>query len=328
MSQPLNTPTTEPTVSVIMPTYLRSAWLIKALESLDRQTFARDRYEVIMVDSSPNDQNSQIFDRWAQGATCRAQLLRKTPEGPGPSRNLGARHAKGEFLAFIDSDCFAHENWLVEGIARFEDGVGIVQGKTLPDPAGRPNLFSWYLRVEEESFVYEAANIFYRRIAFESVDGFPADRQPTALSPLGGEDLDLAWRVKRKGWKTRFAREAIVYHEVQPVSIFQWIHNPRMVIWPALARRFPEIRTFFFARYFFDRFQAFLFLGLVGTAFAFLSAWCLVAWIPYLIARSAGPARTLGGLGRVLRPLVYLPHDACRFYSLLMGSIRARAVVL
>lgn len=317
-----------PIVSVIVPTYKRSDWLPKAIESLIGQDLAADEFEVIVADSSPDTRNADIVKHWSTRAKCRLVYLRKQPEGPGPSRNLGAANARGEFLAFMDSDCYASPGWLRQGIRRFRDGVGIVQGRTLPDPAGRPGIFTWYLRVEKESFIYEAANIFFRRQAFEQVEGFQKDARPTALSPLGGEDLDLAWRIKRLGWQSTFADDAVVYHEIQPTSVGRWLYNPRNAVWPGLAKRFPEIRAFFFARYFFDRHQAWLSLGLVGVLLAPWFPVGLVLLIPYLLSRALEPTQSLAGLKRLARPFIYLPRDLATFVTLAVASIRARSILL
>src|SRR5204863_4459433 len=123
----------------------------------------------------------------------------------------------------MDSDCFASSQWLSAGVAAFHEGLGLVQGRTMPDPKEKLGIFKWYVRVEEESFFYHAANIFYRRAAFLQAGGFPADLTPAAAKPMGGEDVALAWQVKRKGWKSSFADDALVFHELLPLAVWHWI---------------------------------------------------------------------------------------------------------
>lgn len=315
-------------VSVIVPAYRRPEKLRAAVESLLVQDLDPAQYEVIVVDSSPDDADAQVI-RELQQATDRAlRFFRKDPEGPGPSRNLGAREARGRFLAFMDSDCVASPQWLREGAAAFADGTGLVQGRTLPEP-GRPHsVFNYYITVERESFLYEACNIFYRRSAFESIGGFLPDMDPLAERPRGGEDVDLAWRIKRSGWTSRFAPEALVFHEVARISPRQWLFNKRLYIVPDILRKYPELRAFFPARYFYDKFQAGLCMALAGAALARITPFALLLALPYAVGRAAEPTRTLRGPLRLLRVLIYLVRDTASLSILLAGSLRYRSLLL
>jgi len=88
------------------------------------------------------------------------------------------------------------------------------------------------------------------------------------------------------------------------------------------------LRQFFVAGYFYDSIQAWFTLALAGASAAFLSPWFLVLCVPYFAARASGRTRTLGGILRPLRVLFYLPRDAASFCVLLLGSIRARCLLL
>jgi glycosyltransferase involved in cell wall biosynthesis len=316
------------TVTVVIPAYKRTQLLRKAVLSTFALDFDPNAYEVIVVDSSPDDSNERLIAELQSLAPCTLRCLRKSPEGPGPSRNLGARTGKGEIIAFLDSDCTVSPGWLKAGLASFRPGIGIVQGRTTADPNGRPGVFTWYVSIERENFFYETCNIFYRREAFDQGGGFNPDFLPTADVPLGGEDVELAWKVKRLGWKVAFSREALVYHEVVRISPLRWLCEPRFFVVPESARRTPELRQFFTARYFYDSIQAYFALLLTGLIASFASSWFVVLGVPYIIARAGGTTRTLGGILRPLRVLFYLPRDAMTFCLLLAGSIRARCLLL
>lgn len=317
-----------PRVSVVVPTYRRTDMVRRAVVSLLAQDLAPGAYEVIVVDSSPDDANLRLVAELAREARCALRCWAKPPEGPGPSRNLGARHARGEMLAFMDSDCQAAPGWLRAGLAAFAEGVGLVQGRTLGDPAGTPGILTWHVQVEEENFIYECANIFYRKAAVEQAGGFDVDLTPRAQTPTGGEDVELAWRVKRHGWTSRFARDAVVYHELVPITPWRWLFSKRLFIWPRLKRAVPELRPLFVWGCFFDRAQAGFALGLAGTALAWVTPVALVAWVPYAVLRASEPTRTLRGPLRLLRVLLYAPRDALAFLVLLAGSIRFRSLLL
>ncbi len=318
-----------PVVSVVIPAYKRTDLVRKAVESLFHQDLGTDAYEVIVVDSSPDDANSALLAELQASAPCNLRFYRKQPEGPGASRNLGVQHARGEFIAFMDSDCQATPGWLRCGLAAFHEGVALVQGRTGPDPAVPTGIFTWYVSVEKEGFIYECCNIFYRRSVLIEVGGFSnRDLTPTAVVPMGGEDVELAWRVRRSGWETAFAPEAVVYHEVVPISLWRWICIKRLYNWPAIVKRVPELRQFFFCRYFYDQSQAWLLLGVFGMVMSLIHPGFLILLLPYVVVRGSEPTRTLRGALRLARVCVYLPRDVTSLCLLTAGSLNHRCLLL
>jgi glycosyltransferase involved in cell wall biosynthesis len=317
-----------PIVSVVIPAFKRPELLRRAVLALFAQTLPKSDYEIIVVDSSPTDANIRVLEALSERAPCRLTWFTKPPEGPGPSRSLGVEHARGRFVAFTDSDCQPTATWLERGLAAFAEGVGIVQGRTAPDPEGRCRVLTWYVSVERETFIYECCNIFYRREALAEAGPFILSHFPTSDHPPGGEDLDIAWRVKRCGWQSRFAPDALVYHAVVTISVRRWLINEQLFIFPFLLRKFPELRQFFFARYFYDRTQACFVTAIAGIALAPLHAAGLLLTLPYAVVRGAERSATLKGPLRVLRIPTYFIRDSASFFVLLIGSVRFRSVLL
>jgi glycosyltransferase involved in cell wall biosynthesis len=93
-----------PTVSVILPVYNRSASVARAIESVLAQTY-RD-YELIVVDDGSTDDTRRVVDSFGD----RLIVLEQPHAGAYVARNLALRHARGELIAFIDSD----DVWLAE----------------------------------------------------------------------------------------------------------------------------------------------------------------------------------------------------------------------
>jgi glycosyltransferase involved in cell wall biosynthesis len=320
--------TRTPIVSVVIPAYRRRDLLRKTLLSLFQQDLDTEEFEVLVVDSSLDDENLALVTELASQAPYSLRCLRKKPEGPGPSRNMGFQNARGQIIAFLDSDCEASPGWLRQGLAAFGEGIGLVQGRTQPDPSARRGIFSYYLAIDRESYFYETANIFYRREALEQSGGFPADLTPTAETPLGGEDTHVAWTVIRSGWKTRFCPEALVNHAVFEASPWKWLFIWRLFGIPRLTKGFPEIRRFMAYGYFLDRGHALLALALVGILSAVFQPWCLLLCLPYGIFRASEPTRSMRGLLRPLRVAPYFVRDVFSFLILLAGSVRYRSLLL
>ena len=116
-----------PTVSVVVPAYNRELTLPRTLDSVLAQTYAD--FEVLVVDDGSADGTAAVAEAYA-GRDGRVRLLRQ-PRNAGVSaaRNRGLREARGEFVAFLDSD----DEWLPEMLARqvgrfreVPDDVGLV----------------------------------------------------------------------------------------------------------------------------------------------------------------------------------------------------------
>ncbi len=101
-----------PEVSVIIPTYNRQRCIERALKSVQNQTL--EDIEIIVCDDASTDSTQDII-RACQKTDSRVQLLCLSEnQGAGAARNLGMRAAKGEYIAFLDSD----DEWLPEKLAR------------------------------------------------------------------------------------------------------------------------------------------------------------------------------------------------------------------
>ena len=85
-------------VSVVIPTYNRSALLKEAVESVLVQTVGAD--EVIIVDDGSTDETPRVLEAFGS----RVRFLRKENSGVSAARNAGIEVARGEWLAFLDSD--------------------------------------------------------------------------------------------------------------------------------------------------------------------------------------------------------------------------------
>jgi glycosyltransferase involved in cell wall biosynthesis len=317
-----------PRDSVVIPAYKKTELLLAAVRSAIGQDMPPDHYEVIVVDSSPDERNLDAVEALRGQAACALRCYRKQPEGPGPSRTMGAKEARGEIVAFMDSDCEATPGWLRAGLAAFSPDVGLVQGRVLPEPGVPTGVLTFYVIVEAETPFYETANMFYRRDALLAGGGFTADLHPLSDQPMGGEDTRAAWHMKRNGWRSRFAGDALVYHEVRRIPIWKWFLHKRMYMLPPLVREIPELREHCYLRYFFDRSQAALCLALVGLVAATVHPATIALAIPYVYLRASEPSKTLRGVFKIARAALYFPRDLTTLAVLAYSSARHFSLLL
>ena len=167
-------------VDVVIPTFRRPEALASCLKSLEKQTMAPASIEVI--DDSETDY------------------------GPGVSRNIGWKRGSGRYVAFIDDDCLAEQDW-IESLQKVfsENEIGGIEGGiTTTDENGEkidfnpPNRFRWNR--------FKTANLAVRRDVLEEIGGFDERYH------MHREDTDLAWRVIDAGFKMAWVPQCRVHH--------------------------------------------------------------------------------------------------------------------
>jgi glycosyltransferase involved in cell wall biosynthesis len=118
---------TEPIVSVIIPTYNREKLILKALNSIFAQTF--QGFEVIIVDDASTDNTEKIIHD-LQNEKIRYIKLERNG-GQCIARNIGIKAAKGNYIAFLDSDDEWMPGKLEKQLSCFNNGskeLGCVYG--------------------------------------------------------------------------------------------------------------------------------------------------------------------------------------------------------
>lgn len=90
-----------PLVSIIIPVYKVEKYIEKCMQSLLDQTY--ENFEALVVDDGSPD-NSITLAKELVGDDSRFIFLEKENGGQGSARNLGLDHAKGDYIAFLDSD--------------------------------------------------------------------------------------------------------------------------------------------------------------------------------------------------------------------------------
>ncbi|MEA1934939.1 MAG: glycosyltransferase [Thermodesulfobacteriota bacterium] len=85
-------------VSVIIPTYNRERFVIKAVDSIFKQTYRK--FEVIVVDDGSTDNTQELLAGYGDDIVC----VRQKNRGPAAARNTGIKAARHDLIAFLDSD--------------------------------------------------------------------------------------------------------------------------------------------------------------------------------------------------------------------------------
>jgi cellulose synthase/poly-beta-1,6-N-acetylglucosamine synthase-like glycosyltransferase len=203
---------TLPFVSVIVPVYNAETMVGSCIESLLKQDYPRDRYEIIMVDNDSTDGTAGVIKQYPVRYLEERQV--HTSYG---ARNTGAKGATGELLAFCDADQTAVPHWLRTLLRRWKDpNVGAFAGEVLPAP-GAATFIGRYLANRESHYLNDwknnrfgptagTGNVAFRAELFRQIGGFQENM-------LAG-DLMMGWAVSNDFHKEiAYEEDAIMYHK-------------------------------------------------------------------------------------------------------------------
>ena len=204
--------------SVIIPVYNRPDEADELLESLTRQT-VKD-FEVIVVEDGSTRPCKDVVDKYADQLD--VKYMTKKNGGPGPARNYGVEHSKGEYVLILDSDCVLPEGYLAAVDKELLDSPCDAFGG--PDAA-------------HDSFTPVQKAISYSMTSFFTTGGIRGGKKKGAMDKfyprsfnMGvkrdvylklrgfskmrfGEDIDFSYRIVEAGYTTRLFPEAWVWHK-------------------------------------------------------------------------------------------------------------------
>ncbi|MDX5437239.1 MAG: glycosyltransferase family 2 protein [Pontibacter sp.] len=200
----------KPYVSVIIPTYHDWERLKLCIVSLRLQTYPSELFEVIIVNNDPADPVPPTVS-----LPHNFTILHELAQGSYAARNRGVSVAKGEVLAFTDSDCIPETTWIEAAVSYFGNHPDIdrIGGQVnLFTLGGQYNLAEAYEVVyafrQEENVKKDTsvtANMFARKKVFDKVGLFDA-------SMFSGGDFEWGKRAARNKFSIGFSSEVIVHH--------------------------------------------------------------------------------------------------------------------
>ena len=222
-------------VSVVVITLNEEKNIGVLLDSLLKQTYDTDRFEIIIVDGGSKDKTQEIVKSYEQKGN--VQLIVDKGGSITSSRNLGVRSARFPYIAFTDADCIAPKDWLsglVDGFRELDvENLGGVGGANIP-----PKDASYFLSAvgiafdsflgslgsiqakpfssTKKVFSISCSNSMYSKKALESVGLFSMD--------LGNqcEDWELGYKLGKKGYQLFGLADHFVWHNMRSTPASFW----------------------------------------------------------------------------------------------------------
>ncbi len=230
--------TATPFVSIIIPVKNFERTIEKTFEYLLHVDYPRDAWEWVIADGGSNDKTIEIIKDWQKKYPF--IKLVEVPQCPSPgfARNKALEVVKGDYLFFTDADCAPSPNWITEMLGHFKRDAQIaaVGGEVFTLKVDPHNLVEAWC----QHFRFNMVSPRYGFIKEGYYPPFPADPTPMdiaghrgyffgtcnvaysrkALQETGmsfwerptGEDMNLSYEMRSRGWKFYFAPEAKVDH--------------------------------------------------------------------------------------------------------------------
>lgn len=229
-------------ISIIIPTLNEGAWLKKTLIYL-RKNLKKTSYEIIVSDGNSKDNTIKIAKRYAD----KIIIYRgKKRQGIARGRNDGAKHARGEYLVFIDAEIVIPkpDEFFKQALYEFEENPGLVaiapksrvyqSTETLTDKLVYLYLNNYNILINNLFHIGGAPGEFqmFKSSVFKKLRGYNP-------SLAAGEDYDLFMRASKIG-RTKIIKLTI-YHSAR---------RARKVGWPKLLLTWfiDTLHLFFFKK--------------------------------------------------------------------------------
>ena len=223
-------------ISIVIPTYNNHEPLHRTLAALSQQTFPRQKYEVIVVEDGSAQSAKDLIDFWKAFFNLKYYRI-QTRSGISRARNIGIEQASGRVVVFLDADMIVTPEFLSEHSKMHQNasavGIGyrIRLSSRVPPVSVGDIIHNFQLIKElpcsqdEREDVYQICDSQVNNLPTpwvcvygcnfsvlreDVIDAGKFDEQ--FQKKWGGEDIEFAYRLYKKGLKFILNRNACGYH--------------------------------------------------------------------------------------------------------------------
>ncbi|MGD9131102.1 MAG: glycosyltransferase family 2 protein [Candidatus Bathyarchaeota archaeon] len=210
-----------PAISLIVPVKDEEKVVGRLLKALAKADYPQDKKEIVIVEDGSIDRTGEICRRFAEKHQSQVKLVRRSVSDGKPSALKEAlKHVSGEIVAVLDADNVPEPDFLLRAASYFEgSSVAAVQGRLIAVNEDE-NILTKFVSQEEalrcEAYMrgkdvlglfvpLTGSCYFVRRSVLDNVGGWNGE----VLS----EDMELAARLTKNGYKIRYASDVKSWQE-------------------------------------------------------------------------------------------------------------------
>lgn len=275
--------------SIVIPTWNRSELVEVLLKSLydERERYMSGETEVLIVDSSTGNEKDSIM------SSCKKYdaIYVEGDDSVRKKRNKGIRQSKYDYILFIDSDVVVEKGLLDEYVEAYKNPYKVKLGGVLGYTEFVGKKTFWWKMLERTSLVNSFSfardypfhswtignNVSFKKSVLEEIGMF----EENFPFKLGGDDLDMTYRVTKAGYMIGSAPNAVTYHSRKTWNNYKAVHD-RAKRWGTMENfivgRHPELYKKVIPKNYVLETIAFLFMGILSLT--------LKNWLPIMIAVS------------------------------------------
>lgn len=227
-------------VSIIITCYNEEKNIRECLNSLVNQTYTGGKYEIIVSDGDSKDNTQQIVKEFSRSYS-NIRLVVEPKKGTAAGRNTGLKASQYKYVAFIDADCEAPEDWLLTLAEAYRNAyhkdkkVVAVGGTNIPPE--NANSFLLAIGIVLDSYIGSFGSIQGRRFQepkyVSSLSNLNVLYSKQPIVEIGyydeslvseAEDADINFRLSSAGYRFVFIPDSFVWHKMRPTPK-TWLKN-------------------------------------------------------------------------------------------------------
>ncbi len=214
-------------ISIIISTYNRPNNVIEIIKLINKQLYVKKNIEVLICDSNSNG-NLKILNFIKNFKSLDIKYLNLKKNHQAFKRNQGAKYARGNYLIFLDDDCFPERNFLFDYYKKLKlrkkrfiycGEVKYIQNYKITNLIKFRNFRSKkfqrpYELISVKNFV--TMNMGFSKNLLKNYEKFFDNR----FSYYGFEDFELAYRLKKKGILIELIKAKILHKDFRNFKVW------------------------------------------------------------------------------------------------------------
>ena len=275
--------------SIVIPTWNRSEHVVALLKSLyaECKRYQQGKTEILIVDSSLGDEQEKIklaCEKYEAKYIDGDDSVRK-------KRNKGIKLSIYDYILFIDSDVTVEKGLLDEYVEAYKNPYGVKLGGVLGYTEFIGKKTFWWKMLERTTLVNAFSfareypfhswtignNVSFKKDVLEEIGMF----EENFPFKLGGDDLDMTYRVTKAGYMIGSAPNAVTYHSRKTWNNYKAVHD-RAKRWGTMenliVERHPELYKRIIPKDYILKLIVMIFMGILSLIKG--------RWLPLMIAVS------------------------------------------